>query len=849
MASSSKAYLCAFAALSVFCATEAHAQTAPVEQSAAPGAPNAEPAPGASRLPSAGRTPQAAGSAATAQAVSPTNGGVAVLQDIVVTARRTSESLQKTPIAITALNAQAIEKMNVQQVDKVAQIAPNLVISQQSSALSAASVNIRGIGQTDPSLALDAAVGIYLDGVYVARAAGAIFDLVDLERIEVLRGPQGTLFGRNTTGGAIQLVSKKPSDDFGVTAKGGYGSRDNWFTRLRVDTGRIANTPISASLSYYHRERNGYFDNTLAPSDQDPGSLDVNALAGALRGDFDKLQVNYSFDYDHRTGAPGFFQTVGLTPTALAYYGESAALGGAPLQFVGADQRLESGQQQPGHDGVFTSLTESRGHSLTVSYEVSPALTFKSITGYRTLYLNNVLGLSGQGDLKGRVVDFTSPTLYSIQSVTPYNGYNGPQRQHQFSEEFQVLGKWGELSYVGGVYWFKEDATEDNHQDLTIVVPSAGLSFLGFPAEVGQALEAQGVSTIGINTSPEARYQAHANSKAIFGQVSWKPGYFDEKLEVTGGLRYTEDHKALTLDNSTNGVPDLTNGSGEVDFHNMSWLGSLSYQITPSKLVYAKISTGYKSGGFNPRAPGLTDANGNFAGLNSFRPEKLTSYEAGFKVDLFEHRLRVNGAGFFSEYDDLQVPQFAAGSAGASTLLVNAGKAEFKGFELEMTALPMHGLTLSGSVGYTDPEYKQFLFRNPNTNLISDIADTARFPNVAKWNSFVSAEYDFDPMSFGQIQARISYAYRSKVYFYPNDEVNPFQEAVASPATNTLSARLALTDIPISDRAKGEIALVGENLLDENQVLYGIDFGSLGFAGKFYSEPRFIGVEGKITFQ
>ena len=757
------------------------------------------------------------------------------IQDIVVTARRTSESLQKTPIAITALNSSSLEKLNVQQVDKIAQVVPNLVISQQSSALSASSIMIRGIGQTDPSLGLDTAVGVYLDGVYVARSAGSIFDLVDLERIEVLRGPQGTLFGRNTTGGAIQLVSKKPTDDFGFTLKGGYGTRNNWFGRGRIDTGKLGNSPFSAAFTYYHRQKDGYFNNTLTPASKDPGSLNVDAYNIAVRADLDQLQVNYSYDYDNRTGAPGFFQTAALSADALAYYGRSASLGGAPLQFVGPDTRLKSGEQQPGFDNHFTSKTVSQGHNLTASYEFSPAFTLKSITGYRKLYLNNVLGLSGQGDLKGLVFDPTSPTFTSVQSVSPYNGYNGPQKQNQISEEVQALGKVGDFSYVVGLYYFRERVSEDNHQFLTAILPG---STFGLPIDL-----------IGLNLAPEAKYHQTSKSAAAFGQVSWKPQALDEKLEVTGGVRYTEDRKHLILQNATNGIPDASDGEASVKFHNTSFLGSVSYQFTPGVLAYGKVSTGYKSGGFNPRAPGLTDDDGNFIGLNSFKPEKLTSFEIGAKGDFFDRHLRVNLAAFYNKYNDLQVPQFASGTGGASTLLVNAGKADFKGVELEITAVPVNGLTLSGSLGYTDPKYKQFLFLNPADNTVSDIASTARFPAVAKFNSNVAAEYDFEPGPYGQVQARLSYSYRSHVYFYPNDLVNPFQKQVDSPATNNVDARLALTDIPIgSGRAKGEVSVIGENLLNEDQVVYGIDFGGLGFGGKFYSEPRRVSVEFKLTY-
>lgn len=740
------------------------------------------------------------------------------LEDIVVTARRQSESLQRTPIAVTALNSSALEKMNVQQVDKIAQVAPNLVISQQSSGLSAASINIRGIGQTDPSLGLDTAVGVYLDGVYVARSAGSIFDLVDLERIEVLRGPQGTLFGRNTTGGAIQLISKKPSEDFGITVKGGYGTRDNMFGRIRIDTGNDGKSPITGAFTFYHRQKNGYFDNTLTPDNKDPGSLNVNALSAALHGDFGALQVDYSFDYDHRTGAPGFFQTVGLSADALKYYGNSESLGGAPLQYD-SNGRLKSGQQQPGFDNHYTSKTVSQGHNLTAAYEVSDALTIKSITGYRKLHLFNVLGLSGNGDLKGVVLDPVTfaPADPPIQSVTPYNGYNGPQDQKQFSQELQALASVGEFSFVGGLYYFRENVSEYNAQKLTFILAGGDAA---------------------LNLAPVAAYSQISKSYAAFGQVSWKPSAL-EGFELTGGIRYTKDKKSIFLQNTENGVSTVIGDPrGAVQFHNTSFLGSVSYQLTPDILAYAKMSTGYKSGGFNPRA----------GTLNSFKPEKLTSYEVGLKADLLDHRLRANLAAFYSDYKDLQVPQFASGSGGATTLLVNAGKATFKGVELELTAVPVRGLTLSGALGYTDPKYKQFLFLNPGTNQTTDIADKARFPNVAKFNSNLAAEYVFPPMSIGTIEARVSYSYRSHVYFYPNDAVNPFQHLVDSPATNNVDARIALADIALGGRAKGEFAITGENLLNEDQVVYGIDFGGLGFAGKFYSEPRRVGVEFKLTY-
>lgn len=233
--------------------------------------------------------------------------------------------------------------------------------------------------------------------------------------------------------------------------------------------------------------------------------------------------------------------------------------------------------------------------------------------------------------------------------------------------------------------------------------------------------------------------------------------------------------------------------------------------------------------------------------LNGFDPEKLTAYEIGAKMDLFNRKLRLNLAAFYTRYKDLQVSQFIASAGGATTNIVNAGKAEYKGIEAEATILPMRGLTLTGTVGYTDAKYKQFLFRDASGTLF-DIKDRARFGGLAKFNANASVEYLFPPSSLGTVGVRASYAYRSRVFFTSNDLISPFNASTSSPPTNTVDARIALSDMPLGSRAKGEIALVGENLLNEDQVLFGIDFGSLGFSGQNYGMKRRASLQLRITY-
>ena len=757
------------------------------------------------------------------------------LGDIVVTARRSAETLQDVPVAVTALGADFIERQNISSAADVPQFAPNLTVEQQPSSLSAATVFIRGIGNQEPSAVSEQGVGIYLDGVYLARAAGAVFDLIDLERIEVLRGPQGTLFGRNTIGGALQLISKKPANTMGVTAKAGFGRFNEWYARARLDTGYIVGDVIKASISAQHRESNGYVDNLLTPSSQDPGSLRANSVAVGLEGDFGDLTVNYNFDYDERKGTPAFFQIVATTPLAQNYYSQSPNYGGAP--FLVNPVRQGTVQQAGFTDGNgnfrYGSKTRVQGHGLTISYDATPELTIKSITGYRKFFQDTILNLSGNGVLRGPVVDFTSPTLVSVQQVTPYGGNNAPQKQWQFSQELQAVGKVGDISYLLGMYYFYEKASEYNRQALTLVMPVSALTSLGFDQPTVNAISAlnPGLSTVGVNANPVQAFGGTSQSMAVFGQASWKPSALDDKLEVTLGGRYTADDKSAYLAGDVSPVQ-----RGRASFNNFSWLGSVSYTVVEDVMIYGRVSTGYRSGGINPRANVI----------NSFDPEKATAYEAGIKSQFLDNRVRLNLAGYITNYDDLQVQQFAAGSGGATSLVVNAGKVQLSGFEAELTMLPFTGFQIDGSVGYVKTKYKQFLFRDPATNMIVDVADQAKPLYTPKWSIHLGAEYSH-PIGDALVRLRGDYSHRTQIYFNALDNTAPFNQELISPGQSNVKARLSVEDINLGS-GKLDIGLWGDNLLNQKRLTYGIDFGGLGFAGATFNKPASYGIDARIQF-
>jgi len=767
------------------------------------------------------------------------------LGDIVVTARRSAESLQSVPVAVTALSSGFIERQGIVSATDVPKFAPNLTVEQQPSSLSAASIFIRGIGNNEPSAVSEQGVGVYLDGVYLARAAGAVFDLIDLDRIEVLRGPQGTLFGRNTIGGALQLVSRKPASTFGATVKAGYGRFNDAYVKGRVDTGYIIGDAIKMSIAGQHRSSDGYVNNTLTPSSQDPGSLDANSIAIGLEGDFGPLTVNYNFDYDDRHGTPAFFQVVAATPSAQAYYSLSPTYGGAP--FLVSPTRLQDVQQAGFTDTAgnyrYDSHSRVQGHALTLAYEVSPQLTLKSITGYRKFFQDTILNLSGNGVLKGKVLDFTftSPTLTNIETVVPYTGNNAPQKQWQFSQELQALGKVGDVSYLLGGYFFKESSSENNRQALTLVVPMAFLAptLQGFGFSETQANDTAngvaflnpGIQNIGINAAPVQAFGGTSRSVAVFGQASWRPSSLDGKLELTVGGRYTSDKKTIYLAGDVNPVQ-----RGEKSFSNFSWLGSISYEPIQDVHVYARVSTGYRSGGFNPRA-GV---------INSFEPEKATAYEAGIKSQFLDNKVRLNLAGYVTDYSNLQIQQFAAGTGGATSLIVNAGKVRLSGFEAELTAQPVKGFQIDGSVGYVNTKYKTFLFRDPNTNQIVDVAAQAKPVYSPKWTVHVGAEYAMD-LETMTVRLRGDLSHRTKFFVNALNNTAPFNDLLASPNSTLVRARLSFEDIKVGS-SKLDLGIWGDNLTNQKHLSYGIDFGALGFAGATFDKPLSWGVDARIQF-
>jgi iron complex outermembrane receptor protein len=722
---------------------------------------------------------QAAASAAESE-----RGGA--LEEIIVTARKRSESAQTTPVAVSAISAEALESAHLTRIDDLSAVVPNLTITPSGTAIGVTNTTIRGIVNADYQLMNDSPVGIYVDGVVIARATGALMSIVDLERVEVLRGPQGTLFGRNTTGGAITLFTKSPAEDFRIQQKLAYGTHNDFTSRTTVDTGKFG--PLAAKVAYAHRQYDGWQRNLQTDKSEGVGAVDSDSFFFALHGDLtDRFTMDYKFDFDTEENRTGYDQLTGASPAVLAFFADSAALGGAPL--------LVSTERQ---DGAINQLDlgpsklRVSGHNLTLNYAVNDAINLKSITAYRRV--NTTFATSiGPGPLAAA----SNPAIKALITNREFD------RQNQWSQEFQIAGQAGRFNYVSGLYWFDERVGVDTdyaNSHTAVLLPPP------LPA-------------IWIWSQTANQYSGEAESYAAYSNVSYTPPILDDKLELTVGLRYTEDEKKLHQTLFTAGTTTvLTTRDLAKKFYNFSQSFSARYQWTPDFMTYYRWAKGYKAGGFNPRTSSPTQGN------PPFDSENATANEIGFKSEFWDQRVRLNVAAFFTKYDDLQVSvlQPAVSGSGLQTVTDNAGKAEYKGGEIELIVLPADGWQISGAAGYVDPQYKEYI-TDKTTTPPTDISSRARFGSSSKVTSSLRVQYTFPHFAFGDLSVAPSWSYMSKRNFGTDPVISPRLDLIQAPSFSNVGAQITLADIPVTSIGSLTAQLYGKNLLNKYQRLTGLD--------------------------
>ena len=741
------------------------------------------------------------------------DGESATVEEIVVTAERRAENLQRTPIAISALNAETVEKLGISQVTDLGNIAPNLNILPGTSTSVGSVITLRGIATpTDEMMTLDTPVGLYIDGVYLARSGASAFDVGDIERVEVLRGPQGSLFGRNTTGGAVNFVTRQPSEDFGLVTKLGVGNFDAWNGRLTIDSGRLGDL-ARLSLTYVHRERGGLTDNVLASKRRDPGAQNIDAVRAAVTLDpASNLSLDYVFDYSDRRAQSMAFQMVDANDTVRTYLENSLALGGkAPII-----QRDRVKQIALDNDGG--SRDQIWGHMVRAKLDFG-AVAIKSTTAFRAWNSRSRSDLDGLGGIRGLVFsgDFYAPT---VEDVGLFHSSNS-RRQRQFSQEVEFASQNDDpFQWVAGAFYFEEKGRENAPQVATAVLDVRTLLPANLQAGFPEELALQG-----FRAPSRLTYRSKSRSHAIFGQLSYRPEAFDDRLGLTLGGRYNWDTKSID-ETSPFVLKD------KVRFSEPTGSATVDFRANQDVNVYARVARGYRSGGYSVRTS-----------QEPFLPETLWSYEVGVKSELFDNRLRLNAAAFLNNYDDQQISQPVLNANGTfGQVVVNAGKTRYQGFEIEAVAVPMAGLTLSGNVGYIDIDILKFAAFG------GDISDIAKPQNAPSVTANTSAEYAFNLANVGRLTVRGDWNYRSKIYFFATPVGLSFFDETISGARSLFDAQLRLDDVKLTDGANLSVSAFVKNLTNMKHTTRAIDFGALGYAGVWYGDPRTYGLEMTVRF-
>ena len=755
----------------------------------------------------------------------------ATLEEVVVTARKTAESLQDTPISVTALSGDRLEDMGLSRITKLQNVTPNLVFQNTpaySGAGNNAAVYIRGVGQKDFVPTIDPGVGIYVDEVYLGRSAGAVLDMIDIQQVEILRGPQGTLFGKNTIGGAISITTTKPNEEFGgkVDIKVGTDERRN----IRG----VLNVPLSETLfargSFGSLQQDGYVFRPF--DDKDLGNQDTLMGRLALRWvPSDTFTADLSFDYydDETNGPPLLITRVdGFPESATAipggnfpfinnlFAGFSPDFGGpnpivctfpnAPSACFTSANAVTGNNTNLGTGPNYSEM-ENEAVSLTLTWDLD-AFTAKLITSYRSLDGEFANDRDGYPQNDGQPAVPGLPIL-----VNPVTHYFDTFKQDQFSVELQLTGSAIEdrLRWVAGVYAFEEDGENINPVDFTTVSLQSGGYF-------------------------------DYSSEAVFAQATFD---FTEKLSATAGMRYTKEDRDYLPDqyieemplgglpfpcfNSDGSTKICALGDRAVPYETVNNsisentpMVSISYSFTDDVMLYGTYSEGFKVGGFTQRIFPPEPS------LPAFGPEYVDSLEAGIKAELLDNSLRVNLAVYSADYSDLQILISEPSRVGPYT--TNAGDATIDGFELEINYLSQNGVLIDLAVGYTDAGYDSL-----NPDLFSGLRVSDPFVFISEWNTNLSVTKTFDTQ-VGEITPRLDWSWRSE--FYTNAGGLPFAPAWADPLVQpdysvvNMSARW-------ESATSGLSVTVGvDNVADEEFSIFGDYQSTFGSTAQAFDRGR-----------
>lgn len=731
-------------------------------------------------------------------AASPVTYGQTVLEEIIVTAQKREQSLQDAPLAVTAFGAKDVEQRGIYNVQDIGLFVPNVQVAPNPGGATSATFAIRGSTTINPALTWEATVGMYLDGVFIGKNLGGIFDVAELERVEVLRGPQGTLYGKNTIAGAINLITRKPGEEFDAYVEVGVGNFGSQMLRARVDTGASGTVgdglgSVRASIAYSSRERDGFYNNVaLDPtfgnnpflgevSSTEFASLDTDALRLDVIADVtDTFSIRYNYNESSADNLPNMGQVTNVDANVYEFFGVGFL---APLQTL----YLNDGNgraDEISNDFAIEEVSETKGHSLTMTWDLGSA-QLTSITARRDLDWRDQLDIDG-----------TNMDLFHSARYASYE---------QFSQELQLSVSTEDMNYVAGLYYFTEEGNVFN--------PISFFGLFGSPTDNND-------------------YGLDNRSFAAYGQADWVLPSMPE-LTFTAGLRYTSEDKDQYIihPNASTGGVGAFDVSADDSWSNVTGTLIASYAFTEDSTGYAKISQGWKAGGFNGEAPTAE------AFFDSFDPEEVIAYELGYKARMADGRVEINAAAFWNDISDMQFSVFLEGSGGAASTVDNAGAATIKGLELELAAQITDALKLSANLGTLDAEYDEFI------ELGADVKDSKDFPYAPETTASIALDWAVGSGPWGRVDTHVDWNYKDDYVVYANRDQNVSGQIASYHVVN---ARLTWGGISLAESAELQVSAWGKNIFDEEYRENTIPFGLWTIS--YWGAPATYGVDAKITF-
>ena len=751
------------------------------------------------------------------------------LREIVVTAQKRSESIQSVPVAVTAFDAQALSQATVKDLRDLSGRVPGLVVDSVTTSPSTASIALRGISFDDVEKSFDPAVGVAVDGVFIGTNTGQLLDSFDMERMEVLRGPQGTLFGRNTIGGVISVTRSRPTSSPGVKAQLSYASYDSKSARVVLNSGMLGD--IVALKAFGSWDKTDGFVKNLVENRRDGRYETLHGGITALITPASAISATLTYEHIRERGEAVSIPLSNGTDLFCAFAGfPGFSPPGECNRFTASGNRGAYATFETAPRGISNDTDIVTG---SVEWELSPTVKLFSVTGYQS---NDEDAFA---DFDGSEVNF-----FNVRREQSY---------HQFSQELRIVADLTDrINLLAGGYYFSSGY---KLQQSTFI--GAGL---GGPAVIGQFTDHS------------------AKSYAGFLDAQFK---LTDDFKVTLGGRYTDDKKRLftnyglvaalvqitdptytgTQCEAVVGTFDAGGGlilpiyapanncSAKANFNKFTWRANAEYNIAPNKMVYASYSKGFRSGGLNARATGPTS-------IGPYAPEVVNAYELGLKADWLDRTLRTNIALYYSKYGNKQEEVVQPSPPGAAnpqeTVVKNAASATIKGVEIETVVQLGSYLSANTSFAYTDAKYKNFfndvVGATPGSapDGIPDDVSSLKLRRAPKYQWSVGLDYSRD-FGQGRLDASVLLRYSSKyaTCIVPNRPITPGQitndNRCSTKDRENLSAQIGYT-FDLGDRREIGLAVFGRNLTNTRDIMGVLPVAGLFTFGTPYT-PRIIGAQ------